>query len=130
MTNAIYITTTEPRCGKSLVSIGIINLMLRRTSKVGVFRPIIDEPETGQRDKNIDLLLRHFNLNIDYDDTYAFIKADAHALLGTGDDDKLMDTITEKYKKLESQCDFVLCIGSDFESEETAYESDLNAQIA
>src|SRR5690606_15376061 len=29
-----------------------------------------------------------------------------------------------------SQCDFILCIGSDFEGEESAVEADLNAQIA
>jgi phosphate acetyltransferase len=31
---------------------------------------------------------------------------------------------------LEAQCDFVLIIGSDFENEESAFEVDLNAQIA
>lgn len=130
MTNAIYITTTEPRCGKSLVSIGIISVLLRKTSKIAVFRPIIDEPPAGQRDKNIDVLLRHFKLNVDYEDTYAYFKHEAQAMIGRGESDALMNTIIEKYKDLEDDFDFILCIGSDFESEETAYESDLNAQIA
>ena len=40
-----------------------------------------------------------------------------------------MDRIIEKYKALESQCDFVLCIGSDFEGSATM-EFDYNADIA
>jgi phosphate acetyltransferase len=40
-----------------------------------------------------------------------------------------LDKIIEKYKILESQCDFVLCIGSDFEGS-SAMEFDYNADIA
>lgn len=61
MTNAIYLTTTEPYVGKSLVSLGVTAMLLRNIpgGKIGVFRPVINEEDDRKRDKNIDLLLSH-----------------------------------------------------------------------
>lgn len=130
MTDSLYITTTEARTGKSLVSLGIMNLLLRRTSRVGVFRPIIEAKSASEHDKNIELLRSYFKLKIPYEETYAFLEHEANNLLGQGHFDAFMDTVIEKYKALESKCDFILCIGSDLEGDETAFEFDLNAQIA
>ena len=130
MTNSLYITTTEPRCGKSMVSLGIANLLLRKTGRVGVFRPIIDTASADERDKNIELLVDYFNLKIEYEDTYAFLEHQAIDLMGQGKMDEIIDTVIQKYKDLEAQFDFIIIIGSDFEGEESAFEVDLNAQIA
>jgi len=130
MTNSIYITTTGPRCGKSLVALGLTELLLRKTSKVGIFRPFIETPAPGQRDKNIDLLLSHFDLKIDYEDTYAYLEGEATNLISQGRYDEVIDYIIQKYKALEAKCDFMLCIGSDIESQEVAFEIDINAQVA
>ena len=129
MTNSIYITTIKPYSGKSLVSLGITELLLRRTHNIGIFRPMIEAPPASQRDKNIDLLLTHYNLDIDYGDTYAFYRREVSDLMAEGRYDEVLDTIIAKYKTLEEQCDFVLCIGSDFEGS-SAMEFDYNADIA
>jgi phosphate acetyltransferase len=130
MTASIYLATTDPRSGKSLVSLGIMELLLRRTTCVRVFRPVIDVPSPDVRDKNIDLLLRHFDLHIDYQDTYALLRREATTLIGQGRYDQVLDRIIEKYQALESQCDFALCIGSDLEGEGVALEFDVNADVA
>ncbi len=130
MASSIYLATTMPHCGKSLISLGITELLLRRTNRVGVFRPLISPRSPGERDKNIDLLLSHFDLNIEYEDTYAYSRREAADLVGAGEYDQVMDTIIGKYKKLESQCDFVLCIGSDLVGGTAALEFDFNADVA
>ncbi len=130
MTNSLYLTTTEPRCGKSLVSLGITNLLLRRTGRVGVFRPIIDQKDIHDHDKNIELLVEHFGLKIEYENTFAYLERDAIDLMGQGKTEIIIDTVIQKYKALESKFDFILIIGSDFENEESAFEVELNAQIA
>ena len=43
MSKAIYIAATESDSGKSLVSLGLLRMMLTKSSKVGYFRPIINE---------------------------------------------------------------------------------------
>lgn len=130
MTNSIYITTTEPRCGKSLISLGITELLLRKTRRVAVFRPVINAPVGQPRDKNIDLLLTHFNLDVDYADTYAFLRREATELIGQGRYDEVLDTIIQKYKALESRYHFIVCIGSDIDEADASFEFNINADIA
>ncbi|MDX1437803.1 MAG: phosphate acetyltransferase, partial [Anaerolineales bacterium] len=130
MTNSIYLTTIEPYSGKSLVSLGITELLLRRTPRVGIFRPVIEVPPDKGCDKNIELLLSYFKLDIDYEDTYAFFTHEVSRMIAEGRYDEVLDRIIEKYKALEAQCDFVLCIGSDFEEGGSAVEFNYNADIA
>ncbi|MFC2037408.1 phosphate acetyltransferase [Chloroflexota bacterium] len=130
MPDSIYLATTEPRCGKSLISLGITELLLRKTTRVGVFRPVIEVQSPHQRDKNIDLLLSYFDLDLDYKDTFALLRREAVDLIGRGRYDDVLDKIIEKYKGLESQCDFILCIGSDLEGGAAALEFDFDADIA
>jgi phosphate acetyltransferase len=130
MSNSIYVTTTDPRCGKSVMSLGIVDLLLRRTSRVGVFRPVITARSTEEKDKNIDLLLSYFGLDLSYEDTFAFLRSEARGLIAQGKYDDLMNGIIEKYKALEEQSDFILCIGSDLEGEGVALEFDFDADVA
>jgi len=90
---SIYLTTTEPHCGKSLVSLGIVDMLLRRTRRVGVFRPVISGESPDTRDKNIDLLLKHFKLDIDYEDTYAWTAHEVNDLLAQRKPDEVLGRI-------------------------------------
>ncbi|MEA3337104.1 MAG: phosphate acetyltransferase [Chloroflexota bacterium] len=130
MTNAIYLTTTEPYSGKSLVSLGITDHLLRMTNRVGIFRPVIGTDPKEGRDKNIELLLEYFNLDQDYGDTYAYTWNEATELISQGRYDEVLDHVIEKYKALDEQYDFVLVIGSDFERSGAHLEFDYNADIA
>ncbi len=133
MTDSLYIATTDPYSGKSLVSLGVAELLLRRTSCVGIFRPVIDPPAEGGRpgrDKNIDLLLSHYQLDLDYEQTYALHQYQAEELIGQGRYGEALDQIIEKYKALEKWCDFILCIGSDLEGGAALLEFDFNADVA
>ena len=84
MSNSVYVATTDPRCGKSVMSLGIVDLLLRRTSRVGVFRPVIRARSPEEKDKNIDLLLSHFGLDLKYEDTFAFLRSEARRLIAQG----------------------------------------------
>ncbi len=130
MIKSVYLTTTEPHCGKSLISLGILEMTLRRTKRVAVFRPLISQDDPQQRDKNIDLLLTHFHLDIRYEDTFALTKARATDLIAQKHEDEVLNIIIEKYKALEEKHDFILCIGSDLTSEGSTFEFDFNARIA
>ena len=130
MYKSIYLTTTEPHCGKSVVSLGLTRRLLRKSQRLAVFRPIINTPPEEGRDKNIDLLLTYFKLDLPYEHTYAFQYAEAVDLLAQDSIDKFLGKVIEKYKYLEDNYDFVLCIGSDLSEESTAFEFDANVAIA
>jgi phosphate acetyltransferase len=51
-------------------------------------------------------------------------------MVSHGQSDALLKNILEKYKALESQCDFVLCEGTDYTGVSSAFEFDFNAGVA
>jgi len=130
MTDVLYIATIDRYSGKSLVSLGVTELLLRKTTRVGIFRPVISAQPGQERDKNIDLLLRHFDIQMDYENTYGLPMGEAEELIGQGRYDEVLDRIIAAYKALGECCEFILCIGSDLESAAAALEFSFNADVA
>ena len=54
MAHAVYVTATEPRCGKSVVALGMVELLLARAGHVGFFRPVV----AAEPDPQIELVRR------------------------------------------------------------------------
>ena len=130
MTRSLYISTVEPGSGKVVFALGLIELALRQTARVGFFRPVIQATEDGKRDEDIDLILRHFGLPQNYEESYAWDLHQVQERLGSHDEDEVVERIIERYKSLESRCDFVLIEGTDYLSHLSALEFDLNALVA
>jgi len=130
MTSSLYISTTEPGSGKALLSLGIIEMILHKTTKVGFFRPIIAKRENGKKDEDIDLIVSHFNLQQTYTESFGLFDEEANDLIGDKKHDEVLEKIIAKYKNLEQKCDFILCEGSDYLSDKSAFEFNLNTEIA
>ncbi|PKN43166.1 MAG: phosphate acetyltransferase [Deltaproteobacteria bacterium HGW-Deltaproteobacteria-18] len=129
MARNLYITATESRSGKSAIVLGVMQMLLRDIRRVGFFRPIInDVPD--RKDHDIDLVLSQFYLGLQYSETYALTMQQAKELVNAGQHSLLIEKIINKYKELESKCDFVLLEGTDFEGTSPAFEFDINADIA
>ena len=47
MANNLFITATEARSGKSAISLGVMEMLLRKIDRVGFFRPIINVDPGG-----------------------------------------------------------------------------------
>ena len=45
MNKAIYIATSEENSGKSVITLGLMSMLMSRTSKVGYYRPIVEDFE-------------------------------------------------------------------------------------
>lgn len=130
MAKTIFIATTEPYSGKSLVALGVLNMLLGKAHKVAYFKPIINEDAAGLKDPDIATILQHFNLDIPYEDTYAYTRSQALRQMQNESRGELIDTIIGKVKKLEDIYDFTVIEGSDFLGEGTAFEFEANMSIA
>jgi len=128
MTQGLYIAGTGPKSGKSVVVLGMMELLSAQGRKVGFFRPIIRTNEGP--DTVIDLTANRFNLEHQHDAMYGCAYETARELIASGKIDELHTRILEKYKALESRCEFVLCLGTDFTGVTTAIEFDFNADVA
>jgi phosphate acetyltransferase len=130
MSKSIYITTIEPNSGKSLVSLGFLRMMLNQSSKVGYFRPIINKDKNSLYDDHTFTAINFFNLDIKYEDCYAFEQSEVVELLSEGKKEKVIHDIIKKYKSLEAKYDYVLVEGTDFSGEGGFTELDVNLMIA
>lgn len=131
MIHSLFISSAEPYSGKSLVTLGVYEAILRRTPKVAFFKPIIRNPNSKDDcDKNIQLIRSRYNLSQSYEDSFAFHRTDVQKLVGKGNYDKFLDKVLEKYKALEEENDFVIVEGSDYVGEGSYFEFDLNSLIA
>ena len=129
MTNSLYISTIEPKNGKSLIALGILELILRKTTRVGFFRPIIQDPVDNKADKHIEVILSSFNLQQNYHDSFGLYYSEVNHLMQQEKLDIILDKIITKYKELEKKCDFILCENSDYMGENSAFAFDINVAI-
>ena len=130
MSKGIYVATIEPNSGKSVVVLGLMRMLLGKTAKVGYFRPIIEDVESGDMDNHISTVLSHFEIDINYKKTFAFTRNEVLDLYNQGRSGEVIDEIIKKYKNLEEKFDFVLVEGTDFSHENSSIELDLNILIS
>ncbi|WP_417800483.1 phosphate acetyltransferase [Tenacibaculum sp.] len=130
MNKSIYIAASDANSGKSMLSLGLMQLLLRKKPKVGYFRPIIDNPIGNKKDNHINTVLNYFNLNSSYEDCYAFTRSELIRMLNDDQEDEVINKIIEKYKTLEEENDFVIIEGTDFSDHGAVIEMDLNVLIA
>ena len=127
MSNKLYIASMEARSGKSLVSLGIMELLSRRLNKIGFFRPVIPDVD---RDNNINLIATRYLLEPSYEAMFACHHDQAQEMAAAGRYDALLKIIIDKFKALEKHCRFTVCEGTDYTGVSSAFEFDFNAEVA
>ena len=128
MSHSAYISTTEAYSGKSLISLGLMDLLLGSTQRVAYYRPVIQSK--NEKDLHTDLILKHFQLEQPYKQTYSFKISEVDELLATGKSEDVIDKVISDFKFLETNYDFVLVEGTDYVGDNTAHEFDLNVMLA
>jgi len=128
MAQSIYITGVEQGSGKPAIVLALMELLSGDTAKLGFFRPLIQGHEA--EDMLINLIVERYHLKSPYESMYGCTNEVARELLALNRYDELQKIIMAKYKALESQCDHVLCVGTDFSEGELTNEFDFNADVA
>ncbi len=111
-----------------MVLLGITELISHRINKLGFFRPMIHGGDVP--DNDIELIRSQYSLQTSYDSHYAVTYDHALDLSSSGREHELLELILAKYKRLEEQCDFIICEGTDFSGLSSAVEFNFNARIA
>lgn len=128
MSKGLYITGIESKSGKSVVALGLMEMLSGHGRKTGFFRPVIYPGENG--DSLINLLSTRHAIEGAADEMYGFTFDEARKYIADNRLNDLYSHILEKYKKLESRCDFVVCIGTDFSVMSHVFEFEFNIEMA
>jgi phosphate acetyltransferase len=120
---AVYITAMGPASGKSIVALGLVELLSRRVSRVGFYRPIVQ----ALPDNDLDLIRSRYEVP-DERIGHAFTAAER---TDVGPANRAgMDRIVERFKQIEAASDFVVVEGTDFTGASSPIELEVNARIA
>ena len=107
MSRNLYIATTAHGSGKSLVLLGVMQLLSSRVERLGIFRPIVRDGDLP--DNDIELVRQRYCGNQPYETAYALTHEEARELFAGGQEDELLKRIFARFMRLQEQCDFVVC---------------------
>ncbi|MDQ4141098.1 MAG: phosphate acetyltransferase [Bacteroidota bacterium] len=130
MTKTIFIASAEPYSGKSMVALGLVNMLLGKAQKIGYYKPIIRYDPAEKKDVHIETIVSYFNLPVQYSDTYSYTGQEVLHLMEANNEGEIIDTIISKFKQFEENYDFTVVEGTDFVGEGTAFELDINVTVA
>ncbi|MDN4609656.1 phosphate acetyltransferase [Arthrobacter burdickii] len=128
MTRGIYVSAMTNGSGKSLISLGLADMLHRHADRVGFFRPIVEGDDPGA-DPMVRLMQRAFDLP-DSRARGGLTRAEARALLVTGDRAEIDARCVAIYSEIAAECDVVIVEGTDLSGNDAAVEFDLNARLA
>jgi phosphate acetyltransferase len=130
MSKSVYLTTTEPVAGKIAIVLGMMSHLERNMRRVGYFRPIARTRDGNDVDPNIQLVSEIYGLEGPIDAMYGVTTERVEKMITSKQYDYLLEEILERFKAYEANCDFVLIEGTNYEGATSAFEFDLNADIA
>ena len=131
MARAVYISSVCEGAGKFFLVLGLIDLAVQQTARVGFFRPVIAGSRLGPRDRDIEVVLSYFGLEQSYEESFAWTLEEVRSVLASRDgEDKLIERVIERFKTLQQRFDFIAIEGSDFVGDLASLEFDFNALIA
>ena len=97
-------------------------------ANVAFFRPVISDKH--KNDNDIDVMLKHFELNMTYDQCCGFAVSDYVEAYGTDQESKLYEALIHKVNTLAQEYDFILIEGYPRTIFGTVFDFDINLQIA
>jgi len=131
MSRNLYLTTTGPAAGKSAIVLGLMANIERGIRRVGYFRPIGRTGNHGTTlDPNVQLICSVFGFDCDPESMMGISAESATEMSINGRYGEMLEDILNAYKSYESNRDFVLIEGTNYRGPSTAFEFDINADIA
>ncbi|MCK5884239.1 MAG: phosphate acetyltransferase [Bacteriovoracaceae bacterium] len=128
MSKSIYVGSAEALAGKSLVTLGLIEMMNGFNKRTALFRPVISDNDKNKQ--NVSTIQSHFGSDWVYEESYAYTKSEADMLMAKGQESELLEVVVNKYMALYDKYDFIVCEGTGYHGLNTSFELDLNIKLA
>ncbi|WP_034270216.1 phosphate acetyltransferase [Actinospica robiniae] len=126
MTRSVYVTGIGRGDGRQVVELGLMELLSRRSDRVGVFRPLTHRPT----DDMVDLLRSRYRIGLSPGLLYGMDYEAAAALRAERGEDELVSVLLDRFREVERHCETVLVLGTDFAETSIPDELALNARLA
>ena len=128
MAQSIYIAGAEAGNGKSVIALRIMEHLAARGHRVGFFRPVVHA--ANGPDRLVHLIAKRYGLTGDYDRFGGVTYDTMRQLVVDGRIHEMHSRIIAKYRDLEADCEYVVCVGTDYTGVAAPLEFDFNADVA
>ena len=128
MTRTLYIAALDPNSGKSVVALGVMELLIGRAGRVGFFRPLIRDLSTP--DPLVQLIFDRYGIEEDPTMSYGVTYEELRRATSDGAIDQLIGRVVERFRVVDKHYDAMVCVGSDFGDVTAATEFALNLRLA
>ncbi|MGK5449066.1 phosphate acetyltransferase [Streptomyces radiopugnans] len=126
MARSVYVTGIGRGDGRQVVELGVMELLSRRTGRVGVFRPLAHDGP----DPIYDLLRSRYRLSQPAGTVVGLGYDEAVAVLADRGVDELVSRLVDRFHTVARGYEAVLVLGTDFADTGLPAELALNARLA
>lgn len=127
MPTNLYIAPVHRGSGRSLVALGFMEFLSRRTARLGFFRPVIDSEDP--RVEPLYMMARRYRLALPPEALYGMTLEEARRRFVAGQSEAVVKDILAKFKEVERACDAVLVEGAEI-GQDSSIAFDFNADLA
>ena len=126
--NTFYVASLEPEAGKLVITMGIMEILTRSMGRVAFFRPVIDTDKN--QDPDIALILSRYCPGMDYEESYGFQAEEVKNFIAEDRIKFFLEELINRLETLKEHYDFVLCQGLNSTAFLSAFDMDINMEIA
>ncbi len=127
MATNLYIAPVHRGSGRSLVALGLMEFLSRRTARLGFFKPVLESDDP--RVEPLFLIARRYRLAFPPEALHGVTLEEARRRVAAGQYEGLLKDILARFKEVERSCDAVLLEGSDI-GRDPSLDFDFNADLA
>ncbi|WP_084157108.1 phosphate acetyltransferase [Haematomicrobium sanguinis] len=124
----IYVSATTSGSGKSLISLGLADMLHRHADRIAFFRPVV-ETDNPDDDPMVRLMRTTFDLPPERA-RGGMTRAEARTFLMRGEREEIDTRAVEIFSDMAREADIVIVEGTDLSGHDAAVEFDLNARLA
>ncbi|MGO2632197.1 MAG: phosphate acetyltransferase [Galactobacter sp.] len=128
MAHGLYVSATSAQSGKSLIALGLGDLLNRHTNSIGFFRPITDAAP-GSPDPMVEFMRAHFELP-EHAAGVGLTRVQARELIAARNTEELYSLALDAYSEIAKHVDVVIVEGTDLSGHDLTTEFELNARLA
>ena len=131
MAKNIYLASTSPKSGKGVICMGLISALRGMVTNVGYFKPI---GQKYRKDEDCDKVSIMIKETLGIEDELKHINPvsinELNRYIANNDEEKFFRKVQKSFKKIEKDKDIVVIDGTDYIGMKSAFEFDINADIA
>ncbi|MBC8552999.1 MAG: phosphate acetyltransferase [Candidatus Brocadiales bacterium] len=131
MAKNIYLASTGPESGKGIICLGLINAFRGMVTNVGYFKPIGQKYRNNEdHDKESIMIKEIYGIEDKLQHINPVSLKELNHYITSNDQETFFHKVRESYRKVEKDKDIVIIEGTDYLGMKSAFEFDINADIA